>query len=51
MCECVFFCGFIIMRNNSTNFCLSSTVRNRFLQPPTGLFGGDEWCLCRDGVS
>ena len=27
------------------NFCLSSVGRNRFLQPPTGLFGGDDWGL------
>ena len=33
------------MLTTSTNFSLSSVSRNRFLQPPTGLFGGDEWCL------
>ena len=33
------------MTQESTNFCLSSVGRNRFLQRPAGLFGGDEWTL------
>ena len=33
------------MAQESTNFCLSSAGRNRFLQRPSGLFGGDEWFL------
>ena len=31
------------------SFCLTSMGRNRFLQTPTGLFGGDEWSLTGGG--